>query len=635
MPIVSAIGRRYWKVRILFGGMYVFLLVGAATMIYPFMLMISGSTKSAVDIKYFDAFPRFAHDDVWLYRKHMEGLFNENVTDMNMAYDQDITSFEDLEFPEPTGPALVQAYRAFLETQELPFYSFCGGYLDTRVSKTLPGQLRAFKRWLKERYGKDLDVVNRELGSEFVGWNSIYLNPPVCLLRREKPGASTFAQAVAEFVQTFPLGFRYYFSPQGCFKKLFLKVQYSTEIEQYNETHGTDYASYDDVHLSRMYPSNGQPKEKDDWETFVRDTVALQWVRAEPAAAPLYREFLKAKYQTIDILNKRYETDHASFADIPLVEEPPLAGLQLSDWEAFIVGWTDPDSGKEHKLPAELLRVHSVEFMFQDYLRAAHGDIATVNRELGTDFASFAAIGLPQRSLHLAYFHEQKKALRKEFITRNYKAVFDYMLLHGRGIVNTVIYCSLAILGALLVNPLAAYAMSRYKMPSSYKILLFLMCTMAFPPMVTGIPNFLMLRRLGLLNTFAALILPAMANGYLIFLLKGFFDSLPQELYESAALDGANEVIMFWNITMALSKPILAVVALRAFTMAYSNFMFAFVVCQDEKMWTLMVWLYQLQQRSGQAVMYASLIIAAIPTFLIFLFCQNIIMRGIVVPSEK
>ena len=172
-------------------------------------------------------------------------------------------------------------------------------------------------------------------------------------------------------------------------------------------------------------------------------------------------------------------------------------------------------------------------------------------------------------------------------------------------------------------------------MPSSYKILLFLMCTMAFPPMVTGIPNFLMLRRLGLLNTFAALILPAMANGYLIFLLKGFFDSLPQELYESAALDGANEVIMFWNITMALSKPILAVVALRAFTMAYSNFMFAFVVCQDEKMWTLMVWLYQLQQRSGQAVMYASLIIAAIPTFLIFLFCQNIIMRGIVVPSEK
>jgi len=81
---------------------------------------------------------------------------------------------------------------------------------------------------------------------------------------------------------------------------------------------------------------------------------------------------------------------------------------------------------------------------------------------------------------------------------------------------------------------------------------------------------------------------------------------------------------------LALNSP-----ALTAFNVAYSNFMFAFVVCQDEKMWTLMVWLYQLKQQSGQAVMYASLIIAGIPTLLIFLFCQNIIMRGIVVPSEK
>ena len=92
---------------------------------------------------------------------------------------------------------------------------------------------------------------------------------------------------------------------------------------------------------------------------------------------------------------------------------------------------------------------------------------------------------------------------------------------------------------------------------------------------------------------------------------------------------------MFWHVTMALSKPILAVVALRAFTAAYSNFMFAFVVCQNEKMWTLMVWLYQLQQFSSQGVVFASLIIAAVPTLLIFILCQNVIIRGIVVPTEK
>jgi multiple sugar transport system permease protein len=86
---------------------------------------------------------------------------------------------------------------------------------------------------------------------------------------------------------------------------------------------------------------------------------------------------------------------------------------------------------------------------------------------------------------------------------------------------------------------------------------------------------------------------------------------------------------------MSLSKPILAVIGLNAFTLAYSNFMMALLICQDQKMWTLMPWLYQLQQSSCQGVIFASLVIAAVPTFLIFALCQNIIMRGIVVPVEK
>ena len=63
--------------------------------------------------------------------------------------------------------------------------------------------------------------------------------------------------------------------------------------------------------------------------------------------------------------------------------------------------------------------------------------------------------------------------------------------------------------------------------------------------------------------------------------------------------------------------------------------MYALLICQDEKMWTLMVWLYELQERSGQAVIYASLIVAAIPTFVVLLLCQRVILRGIVVPVEK
>ena len=69
-----------------------------------------------------------------------------------------------------------------------------------------------------------------------------------------------------------------------------------------------------------------------------------------------------------------------------------------------------------------------------------------------------------------------------------------------------------------------------------------------------------------------------MASGCSIFLLKGFFDSLPKELYESAEMDGAGEFRIFWQITMSLSQPILAVIALNAFTHAYANFMFALLI---------------------------------------------------------
>jgi ABC-type glycerol-3-phosphate transport system permease component len=313
----------------------------------------------------------------------------------------------------------------------------------------------------------------------------------------------------------------------------------------------------------------------------------------------------------------------------------PWSGLARSDWEAFITGWLDPDTGAMYQPAAGQLRISSIDELFRDYLRKKYGSLDVLNQDLDLRFANWSEITPPQKEAHYLGLLQRRGEIRTEFLTRNFRSALDHIAFHGRGIRNTLIYCGLAILSALLINPLAAYALSRYKPPSTYKLMLFLLLTMAFPPMVTQIPVFLMMRDLNLLNTFAALLLPGLAHGYSIFLLKGFFDALPRELYESASMDGAGEWTMFWNITMSLSKPILAVVALQAFITAYSNFMFALLICQDEAMWTMMVWLYQLQMRSGPGVVYASLIIAAIPTLVIFIFCQNIILRGIVVPVEK
>ncbi len=643
MPIISTIGRRSLRVRLLIWGIYAALVVGSITMLYPFMLMIAGSTKSAVDAPESRVIPPFLVSEEALYRKHIEGLFNESFEKVRIAYDTRAVSFQTLRAPAEPNPELVDAWREFLLRADLPFYTYSIGYIRAPVSRgVLPSRLRAFKRRLIERAGGDIDRLNREMKTEFVNWNSFYVLPESYDLRRNKPGRSPFDEELREFKRSVPLEARSYFSAEGFFKTLFLKTQYTRDIAAYNTAHGTSYASWDEVHLDRRFPTGPgrTDPERADWESFVRTILNLLWIRADAEASPVYRRFLEAKYGDIATLNRNYGASYRSFDEVRLAASPPAEGRALSDWDMFLQGWKDPKTGRMHLLPAGMIEISCVDFEFQDFLRARYGSgekagIKKANRALGTSFSHWRDVLPPQRDTHYLAFRKETGRLRWEFVRRNYITVVDFIVLHGRGILNTVIYCVLAVASALIVNPLAAYALSRYKPPSAYKVLLFLMLTMAFPPMVTQIPVFLMLREMRLLNTFWALILPGLANGYLIFLLKGFFDSLPKGLYESAALDGAGELRIFWQITMSLSKPILAVVALGAFTAAYSNFMMAMLICQDERMWTLMPWLYQLQQRSGQGVVFASLLIAAVPPFVIFAFCQNVIMRGIVVPVEK
>lgn len=638
MSIISPIGRKSPKIRALYAGIYILLVLGSITMIYPFLLMISGSTKSAVDIKDFDVIPRFIYDDSWLYKKYMESLFNESTENMNQAYFTIVNSFEEAEMPAYFNQPLAAEFSNFLEDKNPPLFSFTAGAIQTPNSRTMPLNLRKFKSWLRGKYGNNINDVNKALGTDFLSWNTVFVNQERYILRREKPVVTPYKKAMNEFKIGVPLGWRYYFSLEGFYLKNYLMNEYGKKIDKYNQQHGTNYNSYRQINLSRKFPEKADKQTQSDWEYFVRNMIGTQFLKVSDSVTSLYQQYLKSKHKSLANLNKNYGTFYKSFDEIPIVKKPSFLDMQGTEWSTFIQGWKDDETGKVFQVPIDAITISCIDFDFQDYMKKKYKEIATVNQKFrytGQKYDSFASVKMPQSELHYEFFNNNKNAIKKEFIVRNYIAVAEYLLFHGRGVFNTITYCLLAILSALIINPLAAYAMSRYKLPSTYKILLFMLCTMAFPPMVTAIPNFLMLRHLGLLNTFAALILPGMANGYSIFLLKGFFDSQPRELYESAALDGASEWVIFWQIAMSLSKPILAVIALNAFTIAYSNFMFAFVVCQDEKMWTLMVWLYQLQQNSGQAVMYASLIIAAIPTLLIFLFCQNIIMRGIVVPSEK
>ncbi len=219
----------------------------------------------------------------------------------------------------------------------------------------------------------------------------------------------------------------------------------------------------------------------------------------------------------------------------------------------------------------------------------------------------------------------------------NYRLVGSYLFVRSRAFVNTLLLVALSVLAGLLVNPLAAYALSRFRLPGTEKILLFLLATMAFPAAVTAIPGFLLIRDLGLMNTLAALVLPTAASGMSIFILKGFFDALPRELYEAAQIDGASEFTVFLKITLPMTTPILAVNALNHFIAAYNSWEWAFLVCQKESNWTIAVWMYQLSQQMGAQpwCVMAGFVLVSIPTAAVFLLCQKVILRGIVLPSMK
>ena len=637
MPIISKIGRKSLKTSILLTSMYALLLIGSVTMVYPFLLLVSGSTKSAVDTPDSVVIPPFLVNDSELYKKHMEGFFNERMTMMRSCYQNDASAFRTVEAPKEINQKLIDEWGAFLLESDLPHFYYGVGYTNAGISKgVIPKNLRKYKSLMSDRFGGDLKKLNSELGTQFESWRNFYVSNDDYMQRYSSIGNSPWEKEYQKFKKEVPLSERIYFTADGFYKEMYLKSQYPGGLAQYNKEHGTIWSSWEDVRLSRTIPSDGQSIDRQEWDFFARNIIHPRWLRVSVKITPAYREYLNERYGSIGALNTKYGTQYKSFDDISSFDgAPPEFGIQASDWNSFLQGWKNPETRKEFTIPAEYITITGVDFMFGDWLVNKYGDLKKVNEKLGTAFKSHDDILPPQLGYHYNDFKKRTGEIRMEFLKRNHLTVFDYLFMHGRALINTVIYCALTIICSLVVNPLAAYALSRFKPPSTYKVLLFLMLTMAFPPVVTQIPNFLLLREFNLLNTFAALILPGLANGYAIFLLKGFFDSLPQELYESASIDGASEVRIFLQITMSLSKPILAVIALSAFTGAYGNFMMALLVCQDRSMWTIMPFLFELQQNSGQGVIFASLLVASIPTLIIFILCQNVIMRGIVVPVEK
>jgi multiple sugar transport system permease protein len=602
---------------------YATLIAGGVTMIYPFLVMISGSFKSEVDIRTYDMVPAYFHDDAVLFRKYLESKYNESVSTYNTNVRQDEFSFMHVNPPAAPNPTRAADYREFLSTYVLSPYFCILGHATSVNGRMLPENARGFRRWMSRRCHGSLDEFNQRYGGLTTSWLTVSYPNMNAADRSFKLNRSPLLPAAYEFMKDRRFRDLVPLSLDGRYVKDYLQLKYGTKIGDYNRAHGTRHAGWDAVFLPATVPAGGL--ERKDWLDFTRIELNVLFMKMGPEARGEYAAFLEKRYSgSLNLLNRRYLGGYKSFSSVPYPRDLLVTGEPLVDWELFI-----------QEVSPRHLCLTGPEFLWRDFLAAKYKGLKALNRAHGAAYASFAKIPMPVKETDWLDMKAGSGAIRREFATRNYKHVVEYLLVHGRGVWNTFVFCLLSIMAVLIVNPVAAYAMSRYNLPSTYKILLFLLATMAFPPMVTAIPNFLLLKELHMLNTFWALLLPGIVNGYSIFLLKGFFDSQPRELYEAAQIDGAGEWTLFWQLTMNLSRPILAVIALGAFNAAYGAFMFAFIVCQDESMWTLMVWLYQLQQYAHQSVTFAALLVASVPTFLVFVAAQKVILEGIVIPVEK
>ncbi len=565
MSFFSPITERSPGVKGFFLAVYVLLILGAVTMIVPFLVMVTGSMSGTFDGGGFSLYPKLLVSKVHLWRRYLESKYQGNPELIQIAWGDPSATFRTVPLPTaaPESP-LVPLWRRFLEEVNPDVSGFMLAFTRPDSRETAYHN-RGFQLWLLKQYNGDFSQLNKSMGTQFAGPQSILPLPTSFIggVQFDRP----LVRRLKEYSSLQAADSKVALNVGNYFRTVYLPRKFG-DIKSYNAEMGTNYGGFADIPFSQQVPS----QESTHWIAFVQKALRPQSVSLS-------------------------EEGKISFENAKVPEPEYLRSMARP----------------------EELRVSSADVLFEKWAAAQGVPNARI----------------PQRELDYAAFNKEKTFWTWQFIAQNYVYVLDGIVTQGRPMMNTCILVILMVGGTLIINPLAAYALSRYKPRQSYQILLFLLATIAFPAEVTMIPSFLQLKAFGLLNTFGALVLPALVNGFSIFLLKGFFDSLPKELYEAADIDGASEWQIFWGITMNLSKPILAVIALGAFTAAYSAFFFALILAPEEKMWTLMVWIYQISQVSGPGIVYASLLITAIPTLLVFLGCQNLILRGIVVPTEK
>jgi len=219
---------------------------------------------------------------------------------------------------------------------------------------------------------------------------------------------------------------------------------------------------------------------------------------------------------------------------------------------------------------------------------------------------------------------------------QNYIEIFK-VVPYGRWFLNSLFITVVQTVLYMFIASLAGFTFARLRFPGRDVIFTLYLATLMVPGEVTLIPKFILMRKLELIDTLTAVILPGIFNAYGVFLLRQFFMTLPESLEEAAILDGASYFRIYWNIILPLAGPALATLAIFSFRGAWNDFTWPLIVINSEHLKPLSVGLasfHGLYETNWPYLMAASTV-ALIPIIIVFVAAQKYFVRGIALTGLK
>jgi len=225
----------------------------------------------------------------------------------------------------------------------------------------------------------------------------------------------------------------------------------------------------------------------------------------------------------------------------------------------------------------------------------------------------------------------------RHFTLDNYKTILQQEPMFGRWFLNSAFIAVSVTVFNLLFNSLAGYALARIKFPGSTLMFYSILGMIMIPGQLTIIPSYLIIKELGWLNSYQAIIVPMAAQATYIFMMRQFFINFPKELEEASALDGLGRFGTFFRVVLPLAKPALAAQTIFIFMGAWNEFLKPLMLMSDKAMFTLSVGLntFKGQYISFWNYIMAASIIMTLPALLIYVFFNRFFVQGITFTGGK